>query len=199
MILYRHPLVSDGTPFAPPWLDGAAPVCSSETDTHRLAAIGEEFQMGDRPAAGWVEVGDHWEALRVLPDRPILLHRKLAWARSRVVADAEGREWQVPVVLTPRGHPAIIATFGEDWLPVYTAQQRRLLDIAAVAKAALENRDIPSAAACQWAAEALEAANFITVRVIQRCGMMDAHLAANVLIALTGILDASELMDGDHG
>ncbi len=199
MIIYRHPIIPDGTPFAPPWLDGAAPVCSTENATHRMAAIGQDFQMGDRPETGWVEVGDYWEALRVLPDLPILLHRKLAWARSRVVADAEGREWQVPIVLTPQGNPAIIATFGEDWLPVYTVQQRRLLDIAAAAKAALENRDVPTAAACQWAAEALEAANHISVRVIQRCGMMDSHLATNVLLALTGILDASELMDGNHG
>ena len=198
MILYRHPIASTGTLAAPPWLDGAMSVVRSETQTHRLAGIGEDYQMGDR-ANGWVEVGDQWEAQRVLPDLPILLHRKLSWARSRVVADAEGREWQVPVVLTPQGNPGIIAVYGDDWLPVYTPQQQRLLLIAAAAKTALEARDVPVAAACQWAAEALEAANHITVSVIQRCGMMDAHLAQNVLLALTGTLDAAELMDGDHG
>ncbi len=183
---------------APPWLDGAPAIVSVETQTHRLSGIGEAYQAGDR-ATGWIDVGDTWEAQRVLPDAPILLHRKLAWARSRVVADAEGREWQVPIVLTPQGNPAIIATFGEDWLPVYTAIQRRMLDIATAAKAALETRELPVTAACQWAAEALEAANHITVKVIQKCQMMDAHLAQNVLLALTGTLDAAELMDGDHG
>ncbi len=183
---------------APPWLEGAPSLVSSETMTHRLSGIGEQFQIGDR-VAGWIEIGDQWEAQRVLPDAPILLHRRLAWAKSRVVADAEGREWQVPVVLTPQGNPAIIAVYGDDWLPVYTPQQRRLLDIAAAAKSALEAREVPAAAACQWSAEALEAANYITVKVIQRCGMMDAHLAQNVLLALTGLLDAAELVDSSHG
>ncbi len=147
----------------------------------------------------WVDVGNDWEALRVLPDAPIELQRTLSWAKSRLVADAEGREWQVPVILTPQGNPAIIATYGDDWLPVYTHEQRRLLDIAMAAKAALEGRDVPVAAACQWAAEALQAGNHITVLVIQRCTMMDAHLARNVLLAMTGILDAAAMMEDAHG
>lgn len=205
MILYRHPLVATGTPANPPWLDGAAAITHGENQSHRFAGIGPAWQMGDHPRATWVDVGDGWEATRVLPDAPIELQRRLSWARSRVVADAEGREWQVPVVLTPTGAPAIIAVMGEDWLPAYTPQQRRLLEVAAAAKAALEARHViaPEAAAvCQWAAEALEAANHITVRVIQRMLCMDQHLAINVLLALTGTLDAAELAqasDGDHG
>ena len=198
MIIYRHPLASTGTLSAPPWLDGAPSIVHSETQTHRLAGIGPDHQMGDRDT-GWQAVGEHWEAQRVLPDLPIQLYRKLSWAKTRVVADAEGRNWQVPIVLTPQGSSAIIAVYGDDWLPAYTPQQQRLLLIADSAKAALESRELPAAAGCQWAAEALEAANYITVKVIQKCGMMDAHLAQNVLLALTGILDAAELMDSDHG
>ncbi len=197
MILYRHPIQTDGTPMAPPWLEGAA-VVSVETQTHRMSGIGEAYQAGDR-AVGWVEVGDHWEAQRVLPDLPIILQRKLNWALSKVVADAEGREWQVPVILTPKGNPAIITAMGKDWLPVYTAQQQRLLSVAQAARAALETREVPTAAACQWAAEALEAANHITVAVIQSCQMMDTHLAQNVLLAMTGLLDLALSEDGNHG
>lgn len=207
MILYRHPLVSTGTPSAPPWLDGAPAITHSENLTHRFAGIGEAHQMGDRPAAAWVDVDDGWQALRVLPDLPIQLHRRLSWARTRVVADAEGRQWQVPVILTAMGYPALIAAMGDNWLPAYTPQQRRMLAIAEAAKAALDARHVIApdmAACCQWAAEAMEAANHITVTVIQRTLCMDAHLALNVLVALTGALDAAELavaaaQDGDHG
>jgi hypothetical protein len=203
MILYRHPIVAEGTPSAPPWLDGAQAITHSESQTHRLAGIGEAHQMGDRPGAAWVDVGDGWEAIRVLPDAPIQLHRRLSWARSRVVADAEGRQWQVPVILTAMGSRAVIAVMGDDWLPAYTPQQERLLAVAEAAKGALDARDtapLDVAACCQWAAEALEAANHITVRVIQRTRCMDQHLALNVLLAMTGALDAAEMAaDGDHG
>ncbi len=199
MIVYRHPILADGTPMAPPWLEGVESLVSSESSTHRFAGVGEDFQMGERPGASWADVGHGWQAVRVLPDQPIRLQRRLSWAKSRVVADAEGREWQVPVVLTPHAHPGIIATYGDSWLPVYTGQQRRLLDIAQAALTALEARNVPAAVACQWAAEALEAGNHITVSVIQRCLMMDEHLAQNVLLALTGALDAAELADANHG
>lgn len=200
MILYRHPIAADGTPAAPPWLDGAPAVVHGETQTHRLAGIGEDYQMGDRPGAAWLDVGGGWEALRVLPDAPIQIHRRLSWARSRVVADAEGREWQVPVILTVTGAPAIIAVMGEDWLPAYTPQQRRLLDVAKAAQQALDARNLPAQASCQWAAEAIEAANHVTVKGIQRLGLLDTHLVQNVLLALTGTLDAAEMAaDGDHG
>ena len=192
MILYRHPSSPDQPTPIPAWLDGA-PLTTVSTGTHHLVGIVDPWHCGDR--AGWQPVADGWEAVITNRACSRLLGRTVTWARTRPVADADGNEWLAPVALSAQGHPALTPRYGADWLPVWTPAQTRLLEIAQAATTAFQGidptRDVVELpiAAVQWAAEALAAANYITLDDLRTFALIDQVLLLSTLAALTGLAD----------
>ncbi len=192
MILYRAQRRDAEFPQPPAWLEAAVDLSFAETGTHRIMALGPTYLVGERKGLAWVAIEDGWQAALLQPDEPMAHARKISWARTRLVADAEGRQWQVPVVRSIHGASAIIASYGANWLPAYTEQQQRLLAISDAAAAALEARQLPQREGCQWAAELLLAGHHISLMTIQGLRLLDDYLVQNVLAAATGIFDAQE-------
>lgn len=187
MIIYHHP--TETTP--PAWLAHAEDVNVRQCSDGCLFGAGPTYLLGLDGRDQARPLADGWSVWVNGAVDPYALAHPCAWAASAPVIDLQGRAWAAPVVLGANGKPCIRVAYGDDWLPDLTPQQQRIVDIAQVARAALEAAygehpvALDQRAACAWAAEALTVTNAVTVQVIRRLSLLDDALIAGTLLALT--------------
>lgn len=188
MIIYHHP--TETTP--PAWLTGAENVTTRPCEGGCLFGVGDHYLLGLDGRDGAKPLADGWSVWVNGGIDPYELARPCAWAAVAAAIDLHHRAWAVPVVLGATGKPCIRVAYGDDFLPDLTPEQQRIIDIAQVARAALEaaysgEHRVPldQRTACAWAAEALAITNAVTVQVIRRLSILDDALVAGTLLALT--------------
>jgi hypothetical protein len=202
-IYYRR---REPTPDPPEWFDGwvavhaDAAVCHRDTTTGAVVGIANPVVFNPSIRATWTDLGDGWEAYATPDFDPRLLIRHgMLWADTKTVRDMNGRDWAVPVVLTPDGSRAFrVAYGGRDMLPRLTPIQTRCLEVAAEARAVLvaekvrqadgdDSAGLDMTVAARWALPLIAAANHIPETALSELGLTDDFLIVGTLAVGTGL------------
>ena len=185
MIVYRDRKAR--TRKTPVWLIGATDLVIRENTADQnivYYGIGSPILVGDDNNK-WTDIGDGYDA-RIAGDfAPYLIVRDLPYVPLTEAEDMHKRSWYVPQVLN-EDVPLIIATYDDNYLPTFDAQQTRMIEIAKAARAALYGGGIDLSVAARWAAELLCAANHINDKALLRLNLLDNALVLSVMQGATG-------------
>ena len=96
------------------------------------------------------------------------------------------------MALSQSGERSFHVSYGPDFLPMLTDQQKRCEDIARAARGALmaatlDGQPLPMALACQWTAELLSITNHVTPKIVASLGLLDDALIGGVLYGSAGL------------
>lgn len=176
----------------PDWLAGASDLCVRSSAEGRYWGIGDAFFIGPQPAAKWADLGDGVSACVINPLKCAPLVRSLPWCKTSETPDLFGRTWRYPLALSYGGERAFHVSYGPDFLPLLTDQQKRCEDIARAARGALmsatlDGEHLQMSLACAWTAELLSITNHVTPKVLAALGLLDDALIGGVLYGAAGL------------
>lgn len=192
----------------PSWLAGAPGLQRRDGVDGRWWGIGDGYLVGpqDRP---FLQLDDGWRVTLLDGFDPRTIARAQHWCPTRPVADLQGRVWFAPELLNQHGERIFRVSYGEDFLPALTPEQKRAQEIADAARQALitaakeaANDDqrtgsgLPVSVAGRWAAELLALVNHVSVPVLGKLGLLDDALIGGVLLLATGLSPRMEASDG---
>ena len=189
MILYLDKLDRKETPA---WLEGAADLHCRQSTDGRFWGVGDAFFVGPQPTAKWADCGDGLSACVINPLDCGPLSRSLSWCKTGVTPDLYGRVWRYPVALSYGGERAFHVSYGPDFLPLLTDQQKHCEDIARAARGALmaatlDGQPLAMSLACAWTAELLSITNHVTPKILAALGLLDDALIGGVLYGAAGL------------
>jgi hypothetical protein len=187
MIIYRDTQhATRRTP--PPGCDGAVDLVERPAADGSLWAIGDGILVGPAPDRAWTDIGDGWQARLLDPLDTQRLRRDQRHVTTSWIADLRARHWAAPVVLADGGERALRVTYGADFLPALTDDQRHAEAIARAARDALvSNAEIDMALAARWTADLLAFANHVAPATLAALHLIDDALVVGVLSTAAGV------------
>jgi len=199
MICYAHPTCFT----SPPWLEGVGGLMS------RTVPIGVEswfgFGLGHQAILGNAPddaetIDGGWKVWVNGIIDPHYLQRHRAGCPTITVEAVDGGMWAAPVVLTHDGHRNFTVSYGRDWKPEITPEQKDLIEFARLAAAEVPRylRATPAEQEdmlprfCHWAAVGLSYVNAVTPEVLQALRVLDTKLVLLTLSAMAGGIYVAE-------
>lgn len=171
----------------PKHLEGARDLCARPADDGGLIyGIGPSYLCGGDISTA-VQLSDCKMWLNGSID-PYHLFRAMRGQPTIGVEDTKQRTWQLPVMIGSGGRRMFQARYGAGWKPVFTAEQRTLMEMAEAAPQILVSLDRGDedamAPACEIACECLCYTHHLTKEIIQHLDILDDTLIASALTAL---------------